>query len=162
MIDIKSFRNIKFDSTLRFRIKYLEIKMENYFFPFPQLEFQHPNYPKITFRLEEILFDTGNEADYNLLVLGHFEQFKRVFNLTNSDFTPRSQAYVSKRLFSFRFDKTIEFKSRIGFLSECPENWCNTINIGMNSFIQFKSLIYPSNSRTDKHTFYFMPNEFLA
>lgn len=52
--------------------------MGEYFFPFPQLEFQNPDYPEITYKIEDILFDTGNEADYkynyshslNVLIFG--------------------------------------------------------------------------------------------
>lgn len=152
---------LKFTDKLRFRIEYLEIKIGRFFLPFPELEFPNPKSPDTTYKVEQVLFDTGNEANYNVLADGHFEQFKGRLNLKDSDFIPRDIAYVTKEPFMFRFDKTIEFVSQIGFYHNCPENWYYSINIGMNSIIQFISVIYPSNSDTEEHRYYYKQNSKL-
>jgi hypothetical protein len=45
----------------------------------------------------------------------------------------------------------IEFKSYICFQSgKFPENWINTINVGIDSIMQFISLLYPTDVLNSK------------
>lgn len=90
-------------------------------------------------RLNDILFDTGNQVDYCLLSAHYFENFKQLLKLQNSDFKiihgksrkNITKNYVSNDFFKFRFSDRFEFYSRIGFLTTIASDWIFTINIGI-------------------------------
>jgi len=92
--------------------------------------------------LEDVLFDTGNEADYCCLTSPYKPLFEKRFPLIGIK-SERKNLALSEKHEKFQFFNYIVFKTRIGFRSDSPPNWHNTLNIGISSIIQFVSMIYP-------------------
>ena len=93
--------------------------------------------------LEDVLFDTGNEAGYCSLTSPYISLFKKAFPLIKIESEGKNLA-LSENHEKFQFHNLIVFKTRIGFRSgKVPPDWHNRINIGIDIIIQFASIIYP-------------------
>ena len=58
---------------------------------------------------------------------------------------------ISEEQEEFKFNEMTKFKTFIGFKSgNIPSNWINTINIGIDSIIQFISIILPIDIKNSK------------
>ena len=147
-------KGLAFSEFLRFPLSMLEIFSDGRFLPFPEFYFYDQKNPDIKFVLDEVLFDTGNELDYLVMVSGHYKGFKQYFRKTDENFQCRLNDIVSKDEYSFRFNQEIGFKSKIGFRTTFHSNWNMTINIGIKSIMQFLSILYPSDSKVGSHTYY--------
>ena len=100
--------------------------------------------------LEDIIFDTGNEAGYCCLTSPYIDLFKVSFPQINL-ITKTENELLSENELKFQFNKSIVFKTKIGFRSgKVPPNWHNTINIGINCIIQFISIILPIDIKNSK------------
>ncbi|KKL88771.1 hypothetical protein LCGC14_1921370 [marine sediment metagenome] len=100
--------------------------------------------------LEDIIIDTGNEAGYCRLTSPYIDLFRAKFPKINLIIKTKHEL-LSENECKFRFNKSVVFKSKIGFRSgKIPPNWHNSINIGINSIIQFTSIIFPTDIKNSK------------
>ncbi len=151
-----SIAHITNESLLRFPIGFLKIKINNHWTNFEDIGgiLETPGGNKHPIGLRDILFDTGNELPYCILSAHFYENFKELTTLNNSDFDVSisgnavniSSNYVSKQIFEFNFSDDLEFKSKIGFLTNMAVNWIFSINIGIHCMRQFLSIIFPKSS----------------
>lgn len=132
---------IEIEGQLRFEINFLKIKYQDEWYNLPK----NGEYRGIPVVLADVLFDTGNEAGYCQIISAFLDSFKKKFWEIN--LIPKTpNLLISEREVEFKFNDMIKFKTFIGFKSgKVPSNWINTINIGIDSIIQFTSILYPSD-----------------
>ncbi len=158
---------IDFKGRLRFSINYLEIWYNEEFQKIPEFNsgIQSLGDP-IT--LKYVLFDTGNKEGNCNLTYHYFQKFNKKF--PQIKFNPKEgETKRSKEREVFCFYNKVEFESYIGFRyfedndysseqisdkieNDFPPEWINRINIGIDSILQFISIIYPLHlkNRTGK------------
>jgi len=160
-------KGIDFRNKLRFSINFLRIWYNNEFQEIPEFDSgkQSLGDPII---LKYVLFDTGNEEGNCNLTYHYYKKFIKRF--PQIKFNPKGgNTRRSKEKEKFSFYNNVEFESYIGF--RYPEDndypseqisynidndflyeWINRINIGIDSILQFISIIYPLdlNNRTGK------------
>lgn len=140
--------------SLIFEIDSIKVQIHDEWFDFIGLPTEIPSPysdTKIPTKLKWVLFDTGNEFGHCVLIKPYFEIFKERTSLQNSDFIIKSkkilgkedERIISKEVFRFLFYDYLEFETRIGFVSAFALNWVATLNIGIDCFKQFFSIIYP-------------------
>lgn len=113
-------------------------------------KYKHKEIPII---LEDVLFDTGNEANCCRIPGFFFEEFINDFKEIEFDQHP-GMTRKSKETIKFRFNDMVEFETYIIFFyGDIPENQCNSINIGIDALFHFISIIYPSNSDIIRNKF---------
>jgi hypothetical protein len=133
---------------LRFPIQFLEIFYEGIWKKIPILgSYKSP------FKLEMVLFDTGNIAPYCEISDIYLTSFKNEF--PGIEYFPRNYKTLTEELL-FRFNSIVEFKSQMGFTKNTPNTraWRDRININFNSITQFLSIICTSNSTVKNRIFY--------
>lgn len=155
--DIDFSEAIEIQGNLRFDINLLEIKYQGGWYDIPKAGY----FNDIPVILEDVLFDTGNEAGYCLIIFAFLDSFKEKFPQIKFKKKTRN-LLISKGKINFRFNEIIEFNTFIGFKSgEIPSNWINTINIGIDSIIQFTSILYPTDVNNSKSFFLCLNHENL-
>lgn len=107
--------------------------------------------------LEDVLFDTGNEANCCRIPGFFFEEFTN--NFAEIEFNPHpGMTRKSKESIKFRFNDMVEFETYIIFFyGDIPENQLNSINIGIDALFHFISIIYPSDSDKIRNKFICYP-----
>jgi len=151
-IDIS--RGVPFKDKLRFDLNeyILKIKHNSEWQMIPKLDanMKHKEIPII---LEDVLFDTGNEANYCIMPFCYYKPFSNLFKQIEFNYHTR-KTIKSKEMIKFRFNDMVEFETYIVFFSgKIYENWLNSINIGIDAVLQFVSIIYPTNSEKLKNRF---------
>ena len=160
-------KGIDFKRKLRFSINFLRIWYNNEFQKIPEFDSGIKSLgAPIT--LKYILFDTGNEEGNCNLMFHYYKKFIKKF--PQIKFNPKEGNTIrSKEKENFSFNNNVEFESYIGFRYPEDNNspseqisynidnvfypeWINRINIGIDSILQFISIIYPLDlkNRTGK------------
>ncbi len=143
-IDIS--KAIEIEGHLRFDLDLLKIKYNNKWRSIPKTG----EFKGIPVILEDILFDTGNEAGYCVIIGAFIDSFKKKFPQITFK-TKTKNFLISEEQEEFKFNEMTKFKTFIGFKSgNVPSNWINTINIGIDSIIQFISIILPIDIKNSK------------
>lgn len=102
--------------------------------------------------LEECYFDTGNELKFVLLGDHYRDKFEELYgNRVQTCMLPHplpggNSVFGSCNEFNFRFTGTggsVEFTSRIGFVTKWLGDFKKRLYMGMNIFCQLTSSIYP-------------------
>ncbi|MHA1437826.1 MAG: hypothetical protein ACTSPD_09615 [Promethearchaeota archaeon] len=140
---------IEIEGRLRFDINLLKIKYQDEWYNLPK----YGEYKGIPVELSDVLFDTGNEAGYCQIISAFLDSFKKKF--AQIELIPKANnLLITKEKVEFKFNKIIKFKTFIGFRSgNVPSNWINTLNIGIDSIIQFTSILYPSDTSNLKNKY---------
>lgn len=140
---------IEIEGQLRFDIDLLKIKYQDEWYNLPK----SGEYRGIPVGLSDILFDTGNEAGYCQIISAFLDGFKKKF--TQIELLPKTNnLLITKEKVEFKFNETIKFETFLGFKSgDIPSNWINTINVGIDSIIQFTSILYPSDTSILKNKY---------
>jgi hypothetical protein len=135
-------KGIEFKESLRYDLSLLKLKYNNEWGSIPKFD-TGLNYKGTPIILEDVLFDTGNEAGYSQIVVAFLDLFREAFPQIKFKIKTRT-LLISEEKIDFKFNDLITFKSYLGIKSgDVPSNWVNTVNIGINSIIQFASMIYP-------------------
>jgi len=137
--EIDDSKAIKIEGHLRFDTDLLKIKYNNKWMSIPKTG----EFKGIPVILEDILFDTGNEAGYCVIIGAFMDSFQKKF--PQITFKTKTRNFlISEEREEFKFNETIKFKTLIGFkFGEIASNWINTVNVGIDSIIQFTSILYP-------------------
>jgi len=154
--EIDFSKAIEIQGILRFDINLLKIKYQDEWRNIPK-EGKLGNIPVI---LDDVLFDTGNEAGYCLLASAFVDSFKQTFPQIKYRWGTKNLLKSNEKV-EFKFNEMIKFKTFIGFKSKIPSNWINTINIGIDSIIQFISILYPIDVINSKSNFICLHHENL-
>jgi hypothetical protein len=155
--DIDFSKAIEIQGNLRFDINLLKIYYQSGWYGIPKAGYFN-NIPVI---LEDVLFDTGNEAGYCLIISAFLNSFMKEFPQIKLKKKTRN-LLISEGKIKFKFNEVIKFKTFIGFKSgKIPSNWINTINIGIDSIIQFTSILYPTDVNNSKSFFLCLHHENL-
>ncbi|MHA1248357.1 MAG: hypothetical protein ACTSRP_00050 [Candidatus Helarchaeota archaeon] len=145
-------KGIEFKKSLRFDLSLLKIKYNNEWRRIPKFN-TGMTYKGIPIILEDVIFDTGNEAGYCQIVAAFYDLFKETFPQIKFIIKTRT-LLISEEKIKFKFNDIITFKSFLGIKSgKVPINWINTINIGIDSITQFASMIYPLDINNSKCRF---------
>lgn len=155
--------SIKFDKKLRLPLNTLTINigdLRKNFSDFISDIIETESGRKFRTTLNEVLIDTGNEAEYIIVSAYYLNTFKEkiedimVEKQMLEDFRGNKRVTeVSTEIFEFRiFNAT--FKSRIGFTYQTSINALDIINIGINAIRQFLNIFFP----TDAENYYYCDN----
>lgn len=140
---------IEIQGSLRFDIDLLKIKYQNEWCHLPK-DGEYNGIPTV---LEDVLFDTGNEAGYCLIISAFLDSFKKEFRQIKLDIMT-DNLLISEEKVEFKFNDMIKFNTFIGFKSgNIPSNWINTINIGIDSITQFTFILHPIDVVNSKCNF---------
>ena len=144
--------SIKFDKKLRLPINTLIINIENQwkgFTDFISDVIETEGGRRFRTKINEILIDTGNEAEYVVVSAYYLTNFKeRIKDITVEkqileDFRGNKRVTeVSTEIFDFKIFNAI-FKSKIGFTYQTNINALDIINIGINGIRQFFNVLFP-------------------
>ena len=155
--DIDFSKAIEIQGNLRFDINLLRINYQGGWYDIPKTGY----FNDIPVILEDVLFDTGNEAGYCLIISAFLDSFMKEFPQIKFKKKARN-LLISEGKIKFKFNEMIKFETFISFKSgEIPSNWINTINIGIDSIIQFTSILYPTDVINSKSFFICLHHENL-
>lgn len=151
-------KGIDFKKKLRFSISFLKIWYNNEFQEIPEFDSGILSLGE-PITLKYILFDTGNEEGNCNLMYHYYKKFNKRFPQIKFNLKEGNNR-KSKNKERFRFNNNVQFESYIGFRysedndysserisynidDDFPPEWINRINIGIDSILQFISVIYP-------------------
>lgn len=148
-----------FEGRLRFDLNHIKIKYNSEWKEIPKFETEAEYFIGtkkliLPIMLEDVLFDTGNEAGYCCLTSPYKSLFEGEFPFIKIN-SKRKNLALSEKHEKFQFFNSIIFKTIIGFRSDPAPDWHNTLNIGIDSIIQFASMIYPLDLINSKCRFIF-------
>ncbi len=149
--DIINNNGLIFFKELRFPISLLEIEYEDFWREFPRI-IAAPPYQQ--YELSDILFDTGNIANYCEISGIFYGKFRHEFPSIKF-FEHLEKSNISIDELNFRFNDCVEFKSYLGFTKQTSlhATWLDRINVNISSITQFITIICPFNPINNENKF---------